>query len=112
LALQGPLAVRPDGQAIAALEPRNQVGANANIGTSDRVVIGEVGLIPTDPSIPAQHVWSAPSPSEELVDVTWAPDGSHLLVVGRQPVNGGSARTVMRLLDVGTGPAISGGLAR
>jgi dipeptidyl aminopeptidase/acylaminoacyl peptidase len=43
--------------------------------------------------------------NERLTDLSWAPDGAHLLVVSREQVPGGGQRTHVRLLDTTTGAA-------
>jgi Tol biopolymer transport system component len=48
-------------------------------------------------------VWVAVDPAEELVDLAWAPDDRHLIVVDRQPVTAGAARTSIHWLDTATG---------
>jgi hypothetical protein len=64
-----------------------------------------VWVAPATAGDPSRRVWAVPQPTEELVDLDWAPDGQHLLLVGRQLVTGGSARTVIRWLDPASGLA-------
>jgi Tol biopolymer transport system component len=45
------------------------------------------------------------SNDERLVDLSWAPDGQHLLLVSREPRTGGGLRTHLRWLDSVTGEA-------
>jgi hypothetical protein len=105
-ASRAPLAVRPDGRALAALQPRRQTDAVGSTALLDQVAAGEVWLVPLDTGVTPRHVWTAPTATAELVDLTWAPDARHLIVVGRQPVNGGAARTVIRWLDATTGEVL------
>jgi hypothetical protein len=101
-----PLAVRPDGQAVTILQPR--AGRTSTDGSPvfvDHVPAGQVWLVPTDAGATARPVWTTPEPAEDLVDLDWAPDQQHLLLVGRQPVSGGAARTSIRWLDVASGQA-------
>jgi hypothetical protein len=46
--------------------------------------------------------------NEQLVDLSWAPDGRHLLAAGQQALAGGGQRTRLRWLDSG-GPGGEGG---
>jgi len=39
--------------------------------------------VPSIAGATPRRVWTAPRPTEELVDLTWAPDEKHLIVVGR-----------------------------
>jgi hypothetical protein len=104
VASHAPLAVRPDAQAVAVLQPRSDVAATNNSPAfSDRVSAGEIWLVPTGDSSAPRRVWTTPELTEDLVDLDWAPDGQHLIVVGRQPVSGGAARTATHWLDVTTG---------
>ncbi len=50
-------------------------------------------------------VWTVDQPDEQLVDLAWAPDSRHLLVVGRQQPSLGMERTSLRWLDTTTGTA-------
>ena len=104
IATHAPLAIRPDGQTVAMLQPRADTPASSSSPVlSDHVAMGEVWLIPTGANGAAQHMWLATDPAEDLVDLEWAPDQTHLLVVGRQPVSGGAARTAIHWLDVASG---------
>jgi hypothetical protein len=99
-----PLAIRPDGQAAAVLRPRaNQQPRGGPTVLVDHAPLGEVWLDSAVAGVAPQHLWTVPDPNQELVDLDWAPDGRHLLVVSRQPVSGGAARTVISWLDTGTG---------
>jgi hypothetical protein len=47
--------------------------------------------------------WRAPlEPTEQLVDLSWSPDGRRLLVIASQPLSGGQARSRAWLLDAET----------
>src|SRR6185437_4186201 len=90
------LALRPDGQPLAVLQPRADTPASSRSSMlSDHVPTGEAWLIPTGADATARHVWSATDPAEDLVDLEWAPDQNHILVVGRRPVSGGATRTAI-----------------
>jgi len=66
------------------LQPRSETEATgSSFVLFDQVPTGEVWLVPTDAGATPRHVWTAPRPTEELVDLTWAPDEKHLIVVGR-----------------------------
>src|SRR5205085_360704 len=69
----------------------------------DHVAPAGVWLTATGADAQPRQVWTALDATEELVDLTWAPDNRHLIMVGRQPVTGGAARTVIHLLDTVTG---------
>jgi PEGA domain len=104
---QSPIAVRPDGQAVATLQPRtlNPDTDRSPLAFADHIPTAEVWLYPTAPETLPRRVWVAADPAEELVDLAWAPDNRHLIVVGHQPVAGGAARTSIRWLDTDTGEA-------
>jgi PEGA domain len=108
VASHAPLAVRPDGQIIAVLQPRTEPArAASSLAFSDHVPGGEVWLVPTDSKARPRRVWTAAEPSEELVDLTWAPDEKHLILVSRQPTGSpiGGGRTVIHWLDTDSGQA-------
>jgi len=94
-----PLALRPDGQAVAFLHAST---AARDTGSSDR--LAELWLASF-----ADHdghaVWALTEPSEELVDLAWSPDSRHLLLIGRQHPSLGAARTSLRWLDTTTNDA-------
>jgi hypothetical protein len=96
-----PLAIRPDGQGLAF--PRRSSGdTGAGLTSPDR--LDEVWV--ADPAdIEGHAVWRVDQPDEQLVDEAWAPDGRHLLVVGRQQPNSGMERTTLRWLDTATSTA-------
>jgi hypothetical protein len=65
-----------------------------------------VWLAPVQDGGDGQQAWAlAVGAAEDLVDLAWAPDGRHLLLVGRQQPNLGAERTSLRWLDVATGEA-------
>jgi len=108
VAEHAPLAVRPDGQATAVLQRRTEAaGTASSLAFSDHTPTGEVWLRPTDTGAAPRRVWTVPGLLEELVDLTWAPDETHLILVGRQPTGTviGAARTVIRWLDTDSGQA-------
>jgi dipeptidyl aminopeptidase/acylaminoacyl peptidase len=108
VAAHAPLVVRRDGQAIAVLQPRTEVaGTTSAPAFFDHVPAREVWLVPTDAGATPRQVWTAPEPTEELVDLTWAPDDKHLILIGQQPTGTGigAARTVIRWLDTDSGQA-------
>jgi hypothetical protein len=96
-----PLAIRPDGQGLAFLHTSSN-STNGSLTNSDRLV--EVRI--ADLADAQGHTtWAANQPDEQLVDLAWAPDSRHLLVVGRQQPNAGMERTSLRWLDTATGSA-------
>ncbi len=94
-----PLAIRPDGQAVAFLHSST---ATRDTGSSDH--LAELWLASF-----ADHdghaVWALTEPSEELVDLAWSPDSRHLLLIGRQHPGLGAARTSLRWLDTAANDA-------
>jgi len=99
VAPNAPLALRPNGQAVAFLHSST---AARDTGTSDH--LAELWLASF-----ADHdghaVWALTEPSEELVDLAWSPDSRHLLLIGRQHPSLGAARTSLRWLDTVTNDA-------
>lgn len=92
----GSIAISPDGARVAYLAPGEGAG----------------------PGGPLRELWLAgsggergsrrfvlPTGDERLVDLSWAPDSQHLLVVSREQRAGGGQRTRLRLLEVTTGEA-------
>jgi len=100
-----PMAVRPDGELVAYFQAGQQAPTDTPPVFLDHAPATELWLAPTNVGSQPRRLWSVPEPTEELVDLTWAPDGQHLLLVGRQLVSGGAARTVIRWLDTATGGA-------
>jgi len=94
-----PLAIRPDGQAVAFLHSST---AASDTGLSTHLAELWVASF-------ADHdghaVWTLTEPSEELVDLAWSPDSRHLLLIGRQHPSLGAARTSLRWLDTATNDA-------
>ncbi len=99
VAPEAPLAIRPDGQAVAFLHAST---AARDTGSSDHLAELWVASF-------ADHdghaVWTLTEPSEELVDLAWSPDSRHLLLIGRQHPSLGAARTSLRWLDTATNDA-------
>jgi dipeptidyl aminopeptidase/acylaminoacyl peptidase len=92
----GSIAISPDGARVAYLARGEGAG----------------------PGGPLRELWLAgsggergsrrfvlPTGDERLVDLSWAPDSQHLLVVSREQRAGGGQRTRLRLLEVTTGEA-------
>jgi len=94
-----PLALRPDGQAVAFLHSST---AARDTGLSARLAELWVASF-------ADHdghaVWALTEPSEELVDLAWSSDSRHLLLIGRQHPGLGATRTSLRWLDTTTNDA-------
>jgi hypothetical protein len=93
---RGSLAVSPDGEWIAYLAASHRSGVSTRL---DEVWIAgresERGE--------RRHVLPASAADERLVDLTWAPDGQHLLLASRQQVPGGSQRRRVRCLPIDGG---------
>jgi hypothetical protein len=107
IASPAPLAIRPDGQMAATLKPGPETAgpSSSSVLFSDHVPSGEVWLTSTSAGAGQRHVWTVSESNEDLVDLEWAPDGQHLIVVGRQLVNGGAARNAIHWLDFTAGEA-------
>jgi len=94
-----PLAIRPDGQAVAFLH----VSINGH-DTSTPDHLAELWLAPLGDDT-GHSAWTLTEPSEDLVDLAWSPDSRHLLLIGRQHPGLGAARTSLRWLDTTAGAA-------
>src|SRR5581483_9676690 len=96
---RGSLAVTPDGAGVAYLAR----GEGVRPGGAG---LDEVWLSAQDGDWGQRsYVLLSASNGERLVDLSWAPDGQHLLVVSREPRAGGGLRTHLRWLDPTTGEA-------
>jgi len=105
VAPRGAVAISPDGQQLAYLLP-HEPSADTPGGALDHDHAATVWLAPTaDASEPPRQVWSLPQGDEELTDLAWAPDGQHMLLVGRQHPDLGSERTSLRWLNTATADA-------
>jgi dipeptidyl aminopeptidase/acylaminoacyl peptidase len=92
----GSLAVAPDGGRVAYLARGPAAGGAGGAGATEVWIAGPEGGR-------GEHRFVLPDgAAERLVDLSWAPDGGHLLLVGRQPLAGGH-RTRLRRLDVDGG---------
>jgi len=94
-----PLALRPDGQAVAFLH--SSIAAR-DTGLAAHLAELWVASLGDDTG---RSVWTLTEPSEELVDLAWSPDSRHLLLIGRQHPSLGAARTSLRWLDTATNDA-------
>jgi hypothetical protein len=90
----GSLAAAPNGERVAYLA-RGAGGAGPPGAT-------EVWIAGPEGNRGGRHYALPAGAGERLVDLSWAPDGGHLLLVGRQPLAGGH-RTRFRRLDVAPG---------
>ena len=95
---QSPIAVRPDGQAVATLQPRTRdpETVRSPLAFVDHIPTAEVWLYPTAPETPPQRAWVDGDPAEELVDLAWAPDDRHLRLDISRPTVGLSISEVSR----------------
>jgi hypothetical protein len=96
-----PLAIRPDGQGLAFLR-RSSGDTGARLTSPNHLV--EVWVADLA-DIEGHAVWRVDQPDEQLVDVVWAPDSQHLLIVGRQQPSVGMERASLRWLDTATDTA-------
>jgi PEGA domain len=99
VAPRAPLAIRPDGRGLAFLHPSSHA-TSSSLVPSDR--LAEVWLADLGDD-QGRTVWSTGQPDEQLVDLAWAPDGQHILLVGRQRPSLGVERTSLRWLDIAGG---------
>lgn len=87
-------ALAPDGQAVATLErPPTRL---------DRLSLGTL----SGPAATERWRLPAGATDEQLTDATWAPDGAHLLLVGRQTTPTGVARSTLRWLPAAAGEPV------
>jgi len=94
-----PLAIRPDGQAVAFLHSSTNA---RDAGASDH--LAELWLAPLGDDT-GRSAWTLTEPNEDLVDLAWSPDSRHLLLIGRQHPTLGATRTSLRWLDTTTDDA-------
>ena len=96
-AARGSLASAPDGQRIAYLTP-GEAAPGTEGRLSDIWIAGSTG----DPWV-KRYALPTTAGGERLIDLSWAADGQHLLVVSQQTVAAGGVRTRFRFLDIGGG---------
>lgn len=96
------LAVAPSGDRIAYLARRQ--GSAVGVGApNDR--LDEVWIANPEGERGARRYALPASTDERLLDLSWAPDGEHLLVVSRQQPAGGGFRTRLLWLHAARGDA-------
>ncbi len=95
---RGSIAVSPQGTQAAYLAASDRSAAAGRLT--------EVWITQRDAERGGRlYTLSTAAADERLVDITWAPDGQHLLLVSRQQPPGGGQRTKLRSLEVSTGAA-------
>lgn len=93
---RGSLAASPDGEWIAYLAASHRSGVSTRLD--------EVWIAGRDGERGERHyVLPASAADERLVDLSWAPDGQHLLLASRQQLPGGGQRTRLRWLPIDGG---------
>ncbi len=91
----GSIAISPDGARVAYLAPGEGAGPGGPL--RELWLAGSGGER-------GSRRFALPTGDERLVDLSWAPDSQHLLVVSREQRAGGQ-RTRLRLLEGATGEA-------
>jgi len=81
----GPLALAPVGKRVAFL-------GRSHSSLSVEAGLDEVWVSPVD-SRGAERLYTLTAGEGQIVDLSWAPDSTHLLVLARQGVAGGASRT-------------------
>src|SRR5206468_7375867 len=71
------LAVAPDGRRFAYLASGGKAAAGA-VERLDEVWLADVG------AARGERLWRLPAPDQRLTDLTWAPDGAHLLAASAE----------------------------
>ncbi|MFN8473891.1 MAG: PEGA domain-containing protein [Anaerolineae bacterium] len=94
--VHGSIAVSPNAQRIAYAVRSERAGVTTRL---DEVWIAQAPVEQGDPQ------YSVPTKSESIIDLAWARDGEHLLVVSRETITGGGVRTHLRWLMPDTGEA-------
>ncbi|MDA8217795.1 MAG: PEGA domain-containing protein [Dehalococcoidales bacterium] len=90
---RGSLAVSPDGEQVAYF------AASQRSGTSTRLDELWVAGHDSEPG-ERRYVLPANAADERFVDLSWAPDGQHLLLASRQQLPGGGQPTRLRWLSI------------
>lgn len=101
---QAALAVAPDGRRVAYLARPTPAPPAAPASVDARV--SEVWITTRDGERgERRYALPAGTADERLVDLSWAPDGTHLLLASRLRPQGGGARTRLLWLDPASGVA-------
>lgn len=101
------LAISRDGGIVAYLvRGGSSAGGTSPIDVTGAPRLDEVWLAGLDGGRGERRYALPPTTADErLVDLSWSPDGGHLLLVGQQRPQGGTLRTRLLRLDIGTGEA-------
>lgn len=101
------LAIAHDGGQVAYLARGGATaGGTPPIDPSGNPRLDEVWLARLDGGRgERRYALSASTADERLVDLSWSPDGGHLLLVGQQRPQGSTLRTRLLRLDAATGAA-------
>jgi len=103
VATPGPSAPRPDGRAIAYLAPTTVAAPDATITTA----LTALWTAQVDGgAATARYTLSPAQPGEQLADLTWSPDGAHVLLVTHRDGAGGALSRLL-WIDPRTGAARS-----
>jgi len=83
---RGALAASPDGQRVAYLARSERTDGR----------LDELGLVAPD-GVSTERRYQLPGTGERLIDLSWAPDGERLLLVGHEQRTDGSVRSQLRV---------------
>ncbi|GEM_PF-1287191 len=98
----GAIVPSPDGGRVAYLAP-SEIAAAAPSGFAPRLTA--VRIASSDGQHDRQQFALDPGADDQLTDLSWSTDGSHLLLVIRRQQKDGGTRTLLRWLDVVQGSA-------
>lgn len=95
----GPLALAPDGETVAFLAPASTGGTTGN----DRAPLVSVWTSGADGAAAKRRYQLPEDGDARFVDLSWAADGAHLLLISQNRLPGGVVRTHLLWLDLARG---------
>lgn len=103
------IAPSPDGARVAYLARGAAAGVPTDFSGAGDGRPNEVWITDRDGERGERRYTLPPNTADErLVDLSWAPDGGHLLLVSQQRPQGGGLRTRLLRLDLGGGAGVAG----